>query len=117
MTTEEKLAIVVRTLDEKKGQDLEAIQVTGLTIIGDYFVFVTATSTPHVRALADTVEEKLSQAGVEPDHIEGKTSGWLLLDYHDIVIHIFDEKNRGFYQIERLWNDGKQVDLAQYLED
>ena len=115
MTTEEKLAIAVRALDEKKGRDLQAVQVTGLTIIGDYFLFATATSAPHVRALAEEVEDQLAKAGVEPGHIEGRASGWVLLDYQDLVIHIFDEKSRAFYQVERLWSDGTPVDLVPYL--
>lgn len=116
MTAIEKLGIAAKALDEKKGRQIEAVRVGDLTIIAEYFLMTTATSSTHVRALADEVEEALSKAGIEPDHIEGKATGWVLLDYHDLVIHVFDRKSRDFYQLDRLWNDGEAVDLTSYID-
>lgn len=116
MTSIEKLTAAVKALDAKKGQDIEAVRVDDLTVLADYFVIATATSSTHVRALADEVEEVLARRGAEPDHIEGKATGWILLDYHDVVVNVFDQKSRDFYQLERVWNDGERVDLTSMLE-
>ena len=115
METLSILEIAAKALDSKKAIDLEAIKVSDLTIITDYFLMATATSSTHVRALADEVEEMLSRAGVEPNHIEGKATGWILLDYGSVVVHVFDKKSREFYQLERLWNDGEPYDLTRLL--
>ena len=116
METLSILEIAAKALDSKKAIDLEAIKVSDLTIITDYFLMATATSSTHVRALADEVEEMLSRAGVEPNHIEGKATGWILLDYGSVVVHVFDKKSREFYQLERLWNDGEPYDLTRLLD-
>ena len=117
METLDILKIAARALDSKKAIDLEAIKIGDLTIITDFFLLATATSSTHVRALADEVEEMLSRAGVEPNHIEGKATGWILLDYGSVVVHVFDRKSREFYQLERLWNDGENYDLSGMLAD
>ncbi|MGI6270515.1 MAG: ribosome silencing factor [Candidatus Howiella sp.] len=116
MTSFEKLEAAVKALDAKKGREIEAVRVDDLTVLADYFVIATATSSTHVRALADEVEDVLSRLGEEPDHIEGKTTGWILLDYHDVVVNVFDRKSRDFYQLERVWNDGEKMDLSGMLE-
>ncbi|MCI8360583.1 MAG: ribosome silencing factor [Clostridiales bacterium] len=117
METLDILKIAARALDSKKAIDLQAIKIGDLTIITDFFLLATATSSTHVRALADEVEEMLSRAGVEPNHIEGKATGWILLDYGSVVVHVFDRKSREFYQLERLWNDGESYDLSGMLAD
>lgn len=106
----------VRALDQKKARDIAAIQITAVTVIADYFVLATATSSTHVRALADAVEDALSLAGAEPDHIEGRTTGWILLDYGDAVIHVMDAAAREFYGLERTWNDGERLDIDAMLD-
>ncbi len=106
----------VRALDHKKARDIAAIQITAVTVIADYFVLATATSSTHVRALADAVEEALSIAGAEPDHIEGRATGWILLDYGDAVIHVMDAAAREFYGLERTWNDGERLDIDAMLD-
>lgn len=110
------LKIAVNALNEKKGLELTAIKVTDLTVIADYFVFATATSNTHVRALADEVEHKLTEAGVEPNHIEGRATDWILLDYGDVIIHVFGRKSREFYSLDRMWNDGENIDITPYLD-
>lgn len=109
------LKIALKALDDKKAMDLAAVEISDLTTIADAFVMATATSSTHVRALADAVEEKLSEAGVEPHHIEGKATDWILLDYGCIVVHIFGRQSREFYALDHMWNDGVQMDVEQLL--
>ena len=75
----------------------------------------TATSSTHVRALAEEVEEKLSEQGIEPHHIEGKATGWILLDYNDVIVHIFSREAREFYGLDRIWSDGNVINLDDIL--
>ena len=117
METLEILKTAAKALDSKKALDVQAIEIGDLTIITDFFLLATATSSTHVRALADEVEEMLSRAGVEPHHIEGRATGWILLDYGSVVVHVFDKKSRDFYQLERLWNDGVPYDLSGLLAE
>lgn len=110
------LSIAVNALNEKKAVDLAAIRVGDLTIVAEYFVLATATSTTHVRTLADEVEAKLSEIGIEPHHIEGRATGWILLDYGDIVVHVFSREAREFYNLDKMWSDGEVIDLSVYLQ-
>lgn len=113
----EKLSIAAKALNEKKAEELNAIKISDLTVIADYFLMATATSSTHVRALAEAAEEALSKAGIEPHHIEGKATGWILLDYGDVIIHVFSKQAREFYSLERTWTDGEQVDLTAVLAE
>lgn len=115
MKLDKIIEIAVNALNDKKAKEISAIQVGELTVIADYFILATATSSTHVRALADIVEENLSKSGFEPDHIEGKATGWILLDYSGVVIHIFTKDTRDFYNLDRLWSDGTQIDLDNIL--
>ena len=105
--------LACKTLDDKKAMDLKAIEVTEITVLADYFVLATATSSTHVRALSDEVEDALSK----PHHIEGRTTGWILLDYGSVVINVMDAKNRDFYGLDHTWNDGKELDISDYIKD
>ena len=115
MNAEQKCEVVIKALDSKKGLDIQLIKVSDITSLAEYFVIATGTSSTQVRALAEEAEFQLSQAGVEPHHVEGKRTGWFLLDYGDVVVHVFDEQARSFYDLERLWADGESVDIAAYL--
>ena len=106
---------IVKALDDKKGNDIQVIKIEELTIVADYFVICTANSNTHVRALADEVEYQLEEAGVKADHIEGRATGWVLLEYHGVVVHIFLEESRNYYNLERLWEDAKKIDVNQFL--
>ena len=109
--------VACKALDDKKAMDLKAIEVTEITVLADYFVLATATSTTHVRALADEVEDALSKQGLEPHHIEGRTTGWILLDYGSVVVNVMAAKNRDFYGLDHTWNDGKELDVSDYIKD
>ena len=102
----------VKILDAKKGMDLTALEIAEVSSVADYFLLVTGTSSTHVRALADELEEKLAELGVRPDHIEGKTTGWILLDYKSVVVHVFTPDARETFNLEKLWGDAEEVDLS-----
>lgn len=94
-------------LDNRKGKDIVVIDTTNKTVITDYFVICSGTSTTHLKGLADEVEVKLREVGRECSHIEGYDSAsWILLDYLDVVVHLFLEEDREYYNLERLWRDG-----------
>ncbi|MCR5208163.1 MAG: ribosome silencing factor [Eubacterium sp.] len=105
----------VKAIDSKRGLDIEVIKVADITVLTDYFVIATATSNTQLKAIADEVEFKLSEQGIEPHHIEGRDSEWICLDYTGVVVHVFYSKQRDFYQIERLWEDGEKIDIDEYL--
>ena len=116
LNAKEIIAVAVKALDDKKGKDLKVRFTADQTTLADYFIICTGTSNTQVRALAEAVEEALSKAGEEPHHIEGHRGGqWTLLDYSAVVIHVFTEEGRAFYDLERLWSDAKPVDVSQYL--
>lgn len=107
--------IAVKAIDSKRGEDIEVIKVSDITVLTDYFVVATANSSTQLKAIADEVEYKLSEAGFEPHHTEGEKSDWICLDYIGVVIHILYREQRGFYQIERLWEDGEKVDIDNLI--
>ena len=117
MDAKEILRIAANALNEKKAQNLAALKVDDLTVLTEYFLMATATSTTHVRALADEVEFKLSEAGLEPHHIEGRSTGWVLLDYNSIIVHVFNKEAREFYNLDKMWNDAEEINLDTILEN
>ena len=109
---------MVKALDSKRAHKIEMIQVSDVTILADYFILCTATSTTQIRALSDLCEEAAEKLGEELNHREGeRESGWVLLDFSTVVVHIFLPEQREFYNLERLWSDGTQVDLTALLEE
>ena len=113
MTDREELEIAVKALDSKKAKNITALKVDDLTILANYFVIASASSTTQVKALADEVEYQLGEKGVKPKGIEGyQSKEWIVLDYYDIIVHVFLEETRDFYQLERLWADGTPVDIS-----
>lgn len=116
MTVKEKLELIIKTLDSKRGEDIQAIKVADLTILADYFVIVNGTSNTHSRTLADEVDFVLSQQGIEPLRREADTGNtWIVLDYGDIIIHVFYKETRNFYKLEGLWADGEQLDISELI--
>ena len=116
LNAKEIIAVAVKALDDKKGKDLKVLFTADQTTLADYFIICTGTSNTQVRALAEAVEEALSKAGEEPHHIEGHRGGqWTLLDYSAVVIHVFTEEGRAFYDLERLWGDAEVMDISKEL--
>jgi ribosome-associated protein len=99
---------IIEVLEDKKARDVVAIDVDGITVLADSFVLCSGTSSTHIKALADEVNKTLAdELGVSCRHMEGYSSAlWILLDYGDVVVHVFHEEARRFYDIERLWADG-----------
>lgn len=116
MDSMELIEIAVKALDSKKAKDIEVINIEGLTVLGDYLVIASGTSTTQVKALADKVEYQLSQKGVEPHHIEGRTTSWNLIDYGSVMVHVFHTEARNFYALERMWADGEKLDISSMLD-
>lgn len=117
MTGLELAKTAVKILDNKKAVDIEAIETTERTIVSDYFVIANGTSNTHVKALADEVEFELGKLGVKPLHIEGRATGWILLDYNEVLIHIFTKESREYYNLERLWSDAKIIDISELITE
>ena len=117
MTSLEKAKNIAKILDKKKAIDIIGVETKELTVMSDYFVIASGTSNTHVRALADEVDDEMKKLGVEVDHIEGRATGWILLDYNDVLVHVFQPESRQYYNIERLWNDAARVDLSDVLTE
>jgi ribosome-associated protein len=107
----------VKLLDDKKATDIAVLEVGRLTTLGDYFVIASGGSSTQVKALAEELEDKFSAQGIEPRRKEGeRTAMWILMDYGDVLIHVFYHETRDFYCLERLWADAPQVDVAELLK-
>ncbi len=115
MKAEQILKISASKLDDKKALNINALKVEDLTSLCEYFLIATATSSTHVRSLSNEVEEVLKENGVEPHHIEGKTTGWIILDYGSVIIHIFTAAEREFYNLDKMWADAKQINLDELI--
>lgn len=116
MTSLEMAKLAAKVLDSKKALDIKVLNVDDVTTLSDYFVLASATNSTQVKALADEVEFQLKREGKQPDHIEGRRSDtWILIDYKEVVVHVFLEETREFYDIERLWCDAKEVDISDVL--
>lgn len=112
MTTKEQVHIIAKALSSKKALDVSVLEISGVSVLTDYMVIATGTSSTHVKSLADEVEYQMDEAGISVSHIEGhRGNGWILMDYVDIIVHIFDDKSREYYNLERLWEDGTVIEF------
>ena len=112
----EMTKLAVKALDEKKAMDIKVIDIHEVSVLADYFIIASGSNQNQVQAMVDNVEEQLGKAGYESKQIEGtKNSSWILMDYGDLIIHIFDEENRLFYDLERIWRDGKTMETNEFL--
>lgn len=113
----EKATLAVKLLDSKKAKDIDLLKVGELTILADYFVICTADSSTQVKALADTLEDEFEKVGIMPYSREGKDGlNWLLLDYGDVIVHIFYREMREFYSLEKLWSDAEKIDISKIID-
>lgn len=107
----EMVKIAYKALDDKMGEDIRVLDISGISVIADYFLIAHGNNPNHVRALIDFTEEKLNKAGYETKNIEGNHNGsWVLMDFKDIIVHVFDKESRMFYDLERIWADGKVIE-------
>lgn len=117
MNSYEQAILTAKALDSKKGLDIQVIEIKDISVLADYMVIATGTSSTHVKALADEVEYKLDEAGVSVSHIEGyRSNSWILLDYIDVIVNVFSDEAREFYDLERLWHDGNPVDISEVID-
>lgn len=108
------LALEIGTMiDDKKGEDIRVLDIQGLSPLADYFVIASGNSDRQVSAICSHVEDELTKRGIEPKHIEGQREGrWVILDYADIIVHIFHHEERDYYKIERIWSDAKNLQIT-----
>ena len=117
MNSKEMAKLVCHALEEKKAEDIKVINIEEVSVLADYFIIASRTNYNQVQAMADNVEELLGKADVTPKQIEGyQTANWILMDYRDVIVHIFDEENRLFYDLERIWRDGKNIAVEALAE-
>ena len=117
MTSYESAILLAKTLNSKKGEEIKVLKTEGLTTLADYFVICTATSNTQVKAMSDACEEAMEAHDERAHHIEGHRGGtWLLMDFSAVVVHVFTDEARKFYDLERLWGDAEEIDLEQALK-
>ena len=113
MTSQEYCKIAVAALEDRKAEDVKIIDIREISPVADYFVIADGTNQNQIQAMRDACEEALYTAGLKTKQIEGNSSStWILMDYGDIIVHIFSKEDRLFYDLERIWRDGKIVDVA-----
>ena len=117
MTTYEQALEIAKALDSKKGLNIKVIEISDVSSLADFMVIANGTSSTQVKAMADEVEYRLDNMGYSVSHIEGhRSNSWILLDYVDIIVHVFSEEAREYYDLERLWQDGKELDISDILK-
>lgn len=110
----EMAKIACRALNEKKAEDLRVIEISEISPLADYFIIATGANTNQIQAMVDAVDEALTKAGHSPRQIEGnRNSTWILMDYRDIIVHIFSKEDRLFYDLEKIWTDGKRIEVDE----
>ena len=117
MTSFDSAITLAKALDAKKGVDIKVLRTEGLTTLADYFVICSATSSTQIKALSENCEKVMDEAGEPAHHVEGHRGGtWVLLDFSSVVVHVFTDEARKFYDLERLWGDAEVVDIAPYVQ-
>ena len=114
MNSNEIAKLAITALEDKKAEDIKIIDISEVSVIADYFIIANGTNRSQIQTLSDHVEEVLGKEGVPLRQVEGyDNANWVLLDFHDVIIHIFDKENRLFYDLERIWRDGKMIESAE----
>ena len=116
MKAKEMAKLAIKAMEDKKAEDISLIDISEVSVIADYFLIASGSNRSQIQAIIDNVEETLGRAGAALKQIEGyDTANWVLMDYGDIIVHVFDRDNRLFYDLERIWRDGKKVDIESFL--
>lgn len=107
----------ITALEDKKAEDISIIDISEISVLADYFIIASGSNRSQIQAMCDNVEEALGRAGNPVRQIEGyDNANWILMDFGDIIVHIFDKENRLFYDLERIWSDGKKVNSPSFYE-
>lgn len=110
MTAKEMTRLAIQALEDKKAEDIRIIDISEVSVLADYFLIASGTNRSQIQAMCDNVEELLHKNGVSSKQVEGyENANWVLLDFGDLIVHIFDKENRLFYDLERIWRDGRKV--------
>ena len=113
--SKEMTKLAIAALEDKKAEDIHVIDISEVSVLADYFIIADGNNRNQVQAMIDNVEETLGKAGYTPKQIEGhQNANWVLMDYFDIIVHVFDKENRLFYDLERIWRDGKTVSVDEF---
>lgn len=113
----EMAKLAIQALEDKKAEDIKVIDISEVSVIADYFIIANGTNRSQIQAMTDNVEETLGRAGYPLKQIEGyQNANWVLLDFNDVIIHIFDKENRLFYDLERIWRDGKLIETDSLMQ-
>lgn len=115
MTAVQMTGLAIEALEDKKAENISLIDISEVSVLADFFLIASGNNKNQVQAMIDSVEEKLGRAGAAPRHVEGyQTGNWVLMDYGDLIVHVFDRQNRLFYDLERIWRDGKQIRVEDF---
>ena len=111
------VSIVIQALEDKKAENIQIIDISEISSVADYFIITNGNNPSQVQALADNVMEQLAKIKVNAKQVEGyQSANWILQDYSDFIVHIFDKESRGFYDLERIWRDGRVLPLDTFQE-
>ncbi len=106
--------LAIGALEDKKAEDIRIIDISDISIVADYFIIANGNNASQVQAMTDNVKDVLGKAGFEMKQVEGyHTANWILMDFGDVIVHIFDKENRLFYNLERIWRDGKAIEVSE----
>lgn len=115
MDSKEIVSIAIKALEDKKCENIKVIEISNVSILGDYFIIGEGNNSNQIQAICNNVDEMLGKEGINPRQTEGyNTANWILMDYGDVIIHIFDKENRQFYNLERIWKDAKDIALESF---
>ncbi len=118
MTAAQMTKRAIEALEEKKAENISLIDISEVSVLADYFLIASGNNKNQIQAMIDSVEEALGRAGISPRHVEGyQTGNWVLMDYGDLIVHVFDRQNRLFYDLERIWRDGKQIKAEDFMKN
>ena len=118
LTPNEMSELIVKALDAKKANNIKVLETRDITVLADYFIICTATSSTHIKSLSDEVEKVMKENGEPPLRTEGyRSGGWILVDFGCVVVHIFTDEARKFYNLEHLWQDAAEKDISALIKD
>ncbi len=113
--TKKMVKLAIEALEDKKAEEICVIDISEVSVLADYFIIAGGSNTSQIQAMSDAVDEKLGKSGYPLKQIEGyQNANWVLLDFGDIIVHVFDKENRLFYDLERIWSDGKKIDISEF---